>query len=128
MASTKKEYEDWKQISPEFCILHKLHAEDVSRQFGGLPAPVIMSWHDYDKYIHLNDLCAYDLLLCLLGGPGIRMGVKPFMLDQPGTWLLAIGDHEFVEADGEPKISGEYLVRLRQSFHPERRTRAGRIK
>ena len=42
MASTKKEYEDWKQISPEFCILHKLHAEDVSRQFGGLPAPVIM--------------------------------------------------------------------------------------
>ena len=101
MPVTKAEYKQWKQSSPKYAILHKLHSQDVFENFGGLPRPVIMTWADYDKFIHLDDLCAYDLLAVMLG----RLSGQVFMFDAPRKWLLAIGDND-VAVEGI--VDGDY--------------------
>lgn len=110
MAVTKEEYNLWRETNPRFAILHKLHAEDVNQQFGGIPRAIKMSWEDYDKYIHLNDLCAYDLLLQVLG-MGVKMGQLPFMLDRTRDWTIAIGN-KTAEVHGELDSDGYYLLQL----------------
>jgi hypothetical protein len=121
MAVSKQEYQEWKSNFPKYAILHKLHAEDVNRQFGGIPRAIIMSWEDYDRYIHLNDLCAYDLLLVILG-PGVMLGQPPFLLDSPRNWSLAIGRHTYVIAEGAP--DGDYYrVSFRSATAQERKGR-----
>ena len=118
MAVSKQEYREWKEATPDFAVLHKLHAEDVNRQFGGIPRAVIMSWDEYDRYIHLDDLCAYDLLLVMLGA-GVMLGQPPFMLDAPREWHLAVGN-KFIVATGD--IEGyNYRVRIRPMTPKERR-------
>jgi hypothetical protein len=91
--------------------LHKLHAQDIHNQFGGLPCPIVMVQADYDKFIHGSDLCCYDLILQMLG-MGYMIGHPPFMLDRPATWDLAIGDRERCHAIGAPQSNGDYLVTL----------------
>lgn len=119
MVATKAEYKKWRQNSPKYAILHKLHAQDIHETFRCLPRPIIMSWDDYDKYIHLDDSSAYDLVFIMLG-PAIASGAPPFMLDAPRKWLLAIGRHDNVVAVGEP--SGDnYRVALRPATKEERR-------
>jgi hypothetical protein len=119
MAASKQEYFEWKKASPKHAILHKLHAEDISRQFGGLPRPIIMSWDDYDKYIHLNDLCAYDLVLCMLG-MGVMLGQMPFLFDAQRQWYLAVGKHGYLVAEGQ--LDGNnYRVSIRPMTREERK-------
>jgi hypothetical protein len=119
MAATKAEYKELKQSSPRYVILHKLHAADIHQIFGCLPLPIVMSWDNYDKYVHLDDLCAYDLVFFMLG-PAIASGAPPFMLDAPRKWGLAIGKHDNVVAEGEP-VGDSYRVSLRPATKEERR-------
>lgn len=117
MAVSRKEYNEWKKLNSAYALLHKLHAEDVYRQFGGLPRAIIMSWDDYDRFIHLNDLYAYDLILVMLGF-AVMMGRQPFMLDAPRDWRLAIGNKKVV-ATGS--LAGDsYRVSLRSMTRKER--------
>ena len=90
----------------ELVVLHKLHAQDINKQFRGLPRPILMTKADYDKFIHGNDLCCYDLVFVMLGPFGV-----PFLLDRPREWKLAIGKRDDVTAVGSPHRDG-YLVAL----------------
>ena len=119
MAVSKAVYELTKITSPDFAPLDQLHADDVEKQFGMLPRRVSMSWEDYDKYIHLNDLCAFDLLMFMLG-PAVMFGRSPFPLDSPRTWRLAIGKRGYVVAEGQPAGNG-YCVALREMNAKERK-------
>lgn len=117
MAVSRQEYNEWKELNPAYAVLHKLHAEDVYRQFGGLPRAIIMTWADYDRFIHLNDLYAYDLILVMLG-LAVMMGGQPFMLDSPRDWRLAIGNKQVV---AEGALAGtSYRVSLRLMTKEER--------
>jgi hypothetical protein len=127
MAATKEEAQQWRKAIPRYAILHKLHAEDINRQFGGIPRQILLSWDDYDKYIHLTDVYAYDLVLTLLGGPGVMLGQPPFMLDEDAEWHLAIGRKSCV-ATGKLQPDGNYLVSLRLMTAAEKRQNAhGRV-
>lgn len=119
MAVSKAVYELTKITSPDFAPLDQLHADDVEKCFGMLPRSVSMSWEDYDKYIHLNDLCAYDLLVFMLG-PAVMLGRSPFSLDSARTWRLAIGRRGNVVAEGQP-ADDRYFVALRQADTKKRR-------
>ena len=92
----------------ELVVLHKLHAQDINKQFRGLPRPILMTKADYDKFIHGNDLCCFDLLFVMLGPSGFGV---PFLLDQPREWKLAIGKRDGVKASGSVHPQG-YLVAL----------------
>lgn len=118
MAVSKAVYELTKITSPDFAPLDQLHADDVEKCFGLLPCSVIMSWDDYDDYIHLDDLCAYDLLVVMLG-PAVMMGRPGFGMDCPRRWPLAVGQQRVI-AEGEPH-SHRYKVSVRPMTTKERR-------
>jgi hypothetical protein len=121
MAVGKAVYELMKITSPDFAIIDQLHADDVEKCFGLLlPRSVIMSWNDYDKFIHLNDLCAYDQLVFMLG-PAVMLGHPGFEMDCARRWRLAVGNHEVI-AEGEPD-GYRYKVSLRPMKAKERSRR-----
>jgi hypothetical protein len=119
MPATKQEYKECRIANPTHAFLAQLHTDEITTQFDRLPRPILMSWADYDKYIHLNDLCAYDLTLAMLGF-GIRLGRPAFALNRERTWRIAVGRHTAVLVVGKPVTEG-YLVSLQKMTPTERR-------
>ena len=119
MPATKQENKECRIANPTHAFLAQLHTDEITTQFDRLPRPILMSWADYDKYIHLNDLCAYDLTLAMLGF-GIRLGRPAFALNRERTWRIAVGRHTAVLVVGKPVTEG-YLVSLQKMTPTERR-------